>query len=180
MASENSSAKRTIDQSAFMAILNSRKTIARTHIGLQVLLAVQGTGTFLPKGHKYTVNGKERENEFDRTIYNLRANSQISMQRDENRKLVADAMKAESAGDVDKATELYNQYLNNVQVSFSVVERGGTSRQFASGDMVTAVVAESTNVDTGSTQLVVNDVRYKAPATIESAKFDITELVGEL
>lgn len=160
-----------------MAILNSRKTLKRDHIGQQVQLAIQGNGTFLPQGHKYTVAGSARVNEFDRTIYNLKANSSLSMQRAENKQLLSEALKAESAGDMEKATELFNDYLNAVQVSFSVIEP--SSRRFASGDMVTAIVAEAIGKDSDVPQLVVNDVRYKAPVTVEATKFDITELIAE-
>ena len=166
--------QRKLDSKAFLAILNSRKTVKPTHVGMQVLLAVQGNGQFLPKGHKYTVAGEERENEFDRTIYNAKANSALSMARADFRTILADAFKAESAGDVDKASELFNAYLNSVQMSFSVIEP--STRKFASGDAITAMIAM---VDTkaGEQQIVLNDVRYKAPTTVEDTKFEISDLI---
>lgn len=170
------SSGRIIDQAAFLNILNSRKTLKTSHVGLQVILAIQGIGTFLPKGHKYAANGVDRENQFDRTIYNLKANSQLSMMRDENKQLLSAAMKADSAGNVEDSTKLFNEYLNNVQVSFSVIEP--SQRKFASGDMVTAIVAEAIAQGTEAKQLVVNDVRYKAPTSVEATKFDITDLIA--
>lgn len=170
-----STQQRQIDDKAFINILNSRKTLKISHVGLQVLLAIQGIGQFLAKGHKYTVGGEERTNEFDRTIYNVKANSQLSMMRAENKQLLSDAMKAQAEGRPDDATALFNQYLNAVQVSFSVIEP--SSRKFESGDMVTAVVAEVES-KAGDKQIAVNDVRYKAPANVEATKFDITALIG--
>lgn len=175
MSTQTTAPARMLDAKAFMSILNSRITIKTDNVGQQVLLAVQGNGTFLPKGHKYTVNGTDRENQFDRTIYNLRANSQLSMLRDENKQLLSDAIKAESAGNTEEAHKLFNDYLNAIQVSFSVIEP--SSRKFASGDMVTAVVGEAIS-EAGSKQLVVNDVRYKAPVTLTKTTFDITDLIN--
>lgn len=168
--------RRKLDSKAFLAILNSRKTIKVSHAGQQVLLSVQGEGQFLPKGHKYSVAGEERENEFDRTIYNLKANSAISMQSAENRELLKKAMQAESAAEVDDADELFNEYLNAIQVSFSVIEP--SPRKFASGDQVTAVIAE-VETKAGNKQLVVNDVRYKAPTQVEATKFEVSDLMAD-
>lgn len=167
--------QRIIDAKAFMSILNSRVTLKTDHAGQQVLLAVQGNGTFLPKGHKYSVGTEGRENMFDRTIYNVRANSQLSMLREENKQLLSDALKAESAGDTEKAQELFNQYLNAVQISFSVIEP--SSRKFASGDACTAMVAVTDTKENGQ-QIVINDVRYKAPTTVAKTTFDITDLIS--
>lgn len=167
--------RRLIDTKGFMAILNKRKTVKLTHVGNQVVLTVQGTGQFLPKGYKYQGPAGATENLFDRTIYNLQANSQLSMLRAENKAILTDAIKAESTGDMESATDLFNDYLNAIQISFSVIEP--SNRKFASGDQVTAIVAEATNA-AGERQLVVNDVRYKAPVSIEATTFALSDLLA--
>lgn len=167
--------RRTLDATAAMNILNSRKTLTTKLIGEQIVLSVSGNGQFLPAGFEYSGPGGVTTNQFDRTIYNLRANSQLSMLRKETKQLLASAMKAQSAGDTEAASQLFNDWLNTVQISFSVIERG-SSRPFATGDMVTAVVAEVTN-KAGERQLVVNDVRYKAPTQVESIKFELSDLL---
>lgn len=166
---------RLIDAKAFMAILNSRTTLKTTDEGTKAVLTVQGNGTFLPKGHKYSVGTDARENMFDRTIYNLKANSQLSMLRDENKKLLASAMQAETAGNVEEASKLFNEYLNAIQVSFSVIEP--STRKYQSGDDVKAKVAIADTKENGK-QLVVNEVTYMAPVTLAKTKFDITDLIG--
>lgn len=170
-----STTRRLIDTKGFMAILNKRKTLKTTHVGAQVVLTVQGTGQFLPKGYKYPGPSGITENQFDRTIYNLLANSQLSMLRPENAEILKNAIKAESAGDMEAATELFNEYLNSIQVSFSVIEP--SNRKFNSGDQVTAVVAEVAN-SAGVNQIVVNDVRYKAPVNVEATTFVLADLLG--
>lgn len=171
-----STTRRLIDTKGFMAILNKRKTLKTTHIGAQVVLTVQGTGQFLPKGYQYAGPTGARENMFDRTIYNLQANSQLSMLRPETKKILNEAIKAESAGDMETATDLFNEYLNAIQVSFSVIEP--SNRKFNSGDMVTAVVADVLAAS-GERQLVVNDVRYKAPLNVEATAFELSDLLFE-
>jgi hypothetical protein len=172
--------RRLIDTTGFFAILNKRKTIKADHIGSQIVLAVQGNGQFLAKGFTYDGPKGATENMFDRWIYNLQANSAYSMQRPENKAILVEAMKAEAAGDLEAATDLFNDFLNAIQVSFSVIVNPGSSpRKFESGDQVKATVEEVTN-GAGVKQLVVNDVRYKAPVAVEATKFTVEDLLGDL
>lgn len=178
-ASTPANGRRLIDMKSMMQILNKRKTILTTHFGQQVVLTVQGNGQFLAKGFQYPAPGGTgmTENQFDRMIYNLQANSQLSMQRPEFKAILLEAVKAESAGDTDTAHELFNDYLNKVQVSFSIIENpGGTSRRFFSGDQVTTVI-EQTVGRSGLPQLVANDVRYKAPVSIAAKSFELSDLI---
>ena len=174
MSTQNT--QRKLDSRAALAILNKRKTLKPTHIGQQVLLSIQGNGQFLSKGHKYSVDGEERENEFDRTIYNVQANSSVLMNKPEMRALLAEALKAESAGETEVAHEKFNAYLNAVQISFSVIEP--SNRKFASGDAVTAY-PRMVETKAGEQALVIDDVRYKAPSVVEETKFDISDLIAQ-
>jgi hypothetical protein len=166
---------RIISQAIAMAILNSRMTLTRAHVGQQVLLVIQGNGTFLSAAEQKAQNPDMTE-AFDKYIYNTKANSQEAMARPENRKLLTEAVKAESAGDTTKASELYNQFLNAVQVSFNVIADRG--RKFENGDAITAFVAEA-DTKSGHKAIVINDVRYKAPTAVEKVKFDISDLLAE-
>lgn len=174
VAATAANGRRLIDTKAMINILNKRKTVTVNHVGHQIVLTVQGDGQFLPKGFQSATATGITENQFDRTIYNLQANSQLSMLRKENKTILADALKAESAGDMQAAHDLFNDYLNGVQISFSVIEP--SSRRFASGDMVTAVVDRVVS-KAGLDQIVVNDVRYKAPVNIAAVKFELSDLL---
>lgn len=175
-----SSNRRVIDTKAFMAILNKRITLKPDHIGQQVVLAVQGNGQFLPKGYQYpdpSGTGMS-ENLFDRWIYNLRANSSLLMALPANRQLLAEAIKAESAGDMETATDLFNEYLNAVQFSFSVIDNPGSTRaKFTSGDQVKATVVEVTTAR-GERRIVVNDVTLKPAVVLTAATFSLSDLIG--
>lgn len=172
--------RRLIDNAGFLAILNKRKTLKLDHVGQQITLSVQGTPQFLAKGFAYTGPKGATENQYDRYIVNVAANSALSMQRAENKAILMEAMKAESAGDMEAATDLYNDFLNAIQVSFSViVNPGREARKFESGDMVKATV-DLVDTAAGTKQIVINDVRYKAPLNIEATKFSVTDLLGDL
>ena len=173
------SARRIIDTKVFMSILNKRVTLKPDHIGQQVVLAVQGNGQFLPKGYQYAdpSGAGMRENLFNRWIYNLRANSSLLMQDKANRQLLAEAIKAESAGDMETATTLFNDYLNAIQLSFNVIENPGTTAvKFSSGDQVKATVAEVTTAR-GTRSIVVNDVRLKPAVVLTAQTFDLSDLI---
>jgi hypothetical protein len=165
-----------IDAARAIAIINSRTPLSRTHVGQQVLLTVQGAGTFQSATQQEAKTPGQKAY-FDKYIHNLKANSTEAMSRPENKAIFAAAMKAEAAGNVDEASELFNEYLNNVQVSFNAIARPGV-RKFEDGDMCTALVEEA-DTKSGNRAIVVNQVKYKAPTTVEKVKFSITDLLGE-
>lgn len=165
-----------IDAARAIAIINSRTALSRTHVGQQVLLTVQGAGTFQTAAQQEAKTPGQKAY-FDKYIHNLKANSTEAMSRQENKAILAAAMKAEAAGNVEEAGDLFNEYLNNVQVSFNAIARAGV-RKFEDGDMCTALVEEA-DTKSGNKAIVVNQVKYKAPTTVERVKFSITDLLGE-
>lgn len=166
------SGTRQIDSKAAIAILNKRITVTPADAGSSLQLSIQGSGQFLAKGHKYTVAGAERENGFDRTIYNVRASSSLLMVL--NKPLFTEALKAESTGDAQGAHDLFNAYLNATQLSFSVIMP--SSRVFHTGDdikaRITSVVSQA-----GVTSLQLDDVSYVAPKVKLATKFEISDLI---
>lgn len=163
---------RQIDSKSAIAIINKRTTVTPADAGSDLKLTVQGSGQFLAKGHKYQVAGEDRENMFDRTIYNLRASSALLMAF--HKPLFTAAMKAEGAGEMDKAHDLFNEYLNAIQLSFSVIEP--SSRRFHNGDSVKATVQLVVSL-AGNQSVQVDNVSYIAPVVKAATKFDVTDLI---
>lgn len=163
---------RVIDSKAAIAIINKRSTLKVSDAGQLMQFIVQGNGQFLPKGHKYTANGTDRENQFDRTIYNLRANSAIAMAA--NKSLFTDALKAESAAETSKAHDLFNEYLNKIQISFSVIEP--STRKFTNGSVVRAIVETAINA-ANEQAIVVNDVSEVRATTAAKTTFSVEDLM---
>lgn len=168
------SAGRMIDSKAAIAILNKRITVTPADAGSSLQLSIQGSGQFLAKGHKYTVAGAERENGFDRTIYNVRASSSLLMTLADNKRLFTDGMKAESTGDAQAAHDLFNAYLNATQLSFSVIMP--SSRVYHSGDDIKARITSVVSL-AGVTSLQLDDVSYVAPKVKLATKFEVSDLI---
>jgi hypothetical protein len=166
---------RILDAKAAQAIINSRLTITSKYVGEQVKLQIQGNGTFqsAKEQEERTPNQKAY---FDKYIHNLKANSAEAMSRKENRELLEAALKAESTGDMATASELYNKYLNAIQLSFNVIAQAG-KRKFADGDMVVCKIGTADTL-AGHRAFTVSDVRYVAPVEVEQVKFDITALIA--
>ena len=165
----------------FLQILNSRKTVKPEFIGQGPVknFEIQGQGQFLAKGHTYTVGGEERTNEFNRTIYNLKVNNPYEMAKPELVALMKEAMDLETAGDKDAASELFREYLNKVQMSFSVIEneRGTTPRYHDKQDVICHF--EMVDTKAGDKQIAVIKVTpQEAIAAGKAVKYDVSDLIG--
>lgn len=170
---------RKVDSKLAISIINRRATLKVTDAGRLMQFIVQGGGQFLPKGHKWMTGDVERENQFDRTIYNLKANSAIAMQA--NKGLFTEALKAESAGDTDKAHDLFNEYLNAIQISFSVIDNGnGRSARFNNGSVVKAIVGTSVSALTNATSIIVDNVSEVVAEVAAKTTFSIDDLMEEV
>lgn len=167
-----------IDATRAMAIINSRKNITREHIGEQLVRQVQGKGTYQSAAEQEARN-PGRSQYFPQYIYNLKANSTEAMGRAENKAIIKAAMEAEAAGNTAEASKLFNDYLNAIQVSFTMIDRPGV-RKLEDGNLVTLIVQEA-ETKAGHKALVATDVKYKAPlAEGAQTKFSITDLLGEV
>lgn len=170
--------QRAVDSKLVIAIMSKRALLKLSDAGSLMQFIIQGVPQFLPKGHKYVTNGVARENGFDRTIYNLRASSAIAMA--DNKALFSEALKAEGAGEVEKAHDLFNDYLNATQISFSIIENDrGTTRKFQNGDVVKAIVGTAINQTTNATSIIVDNVVAVAAVTAAPVRFSVEDLMAE-
>jgi hypothetical protein len=167
---QTSATARIMDYDRFMAIFNSRKPITTDLVaGGKVILSVQGEGTFFPKNDA-------KNSPFDKYIYNLKANSMLSVARAENKQLLKKALVAHNEGHAEEASALFNEYLNAVQISFNVP--ADRAQRFANGDDVKCDI-ELVETKDGQKQLVVRSVSKEAPKKIAARKFDITDLIDD-
>lgn len=106
-------------------IIASRSIVKlqQAQMGDTVRFHIQGNGFTLPVTDKTGAQVLDRQTQqpLFKTIYGVKANSHVAMMNPLNREILTNAMKAETAGNVEEAHTLYNQYLNKIQVSFSVV-----------------------------------------------------------
>jgi len=167
-----------LDSKRAIAILNSRKTLTPAHVGQQVLLTIQGNGTYQTvdqQKERDAAAGKAAANYFPKWIHNVKANSSEAISRAENKALFTEAMKAESLGNMDEASKLFNEWLNNTQVSFNSIDNG--RRKLQNGDAITAFV-ETAETKLGHMAITLNQVQYKAPEAVAAVKFDISDLMA--
>lgn len=106
-------------------IIASRAIVKQqqAQMGETVRFHIQGNGFTLPVTDKSGAQVLDRQTgqPLFKTIYGVKANSHIAMMNPLNRAIITQAMKAETAGNEEEAHTLFNQYLNKIQVSFSVV-----------------------------------------------------------
>lgn len=165
-----------LDSARTIQIMNSRALVTPKDLGRTLKFIVQGNGNFLPKGHKYVVAGEERENAFDRTIYSLQANSSLRIAASKH--LFAEGLKAESAGDMETASQKYNAFLNACQLSFSVIE-GPSSARYHRGDRVQADVNIVTGQATGNLAVILERISAIAPEAAQKSTFSVDDLISQ-
>lgn len=181
--------RRNIDAKGAMAIVSKRSMIQLTDIGKTLRFHVQGNGNIIPamkNTGRVDATGKniqEQALSFDgksplmKRIYNLRVNSQMAMQNPRNQAILQAALQAEAAGNEDEASDLINQYLNKVQVSFSYLINTGVVKEFYDGQLVEGEVTEL-KTDNGTT-IVLENVRAVAIAkAVATPAFTISDLLG--
>lgn len=140
---------RQMNMASVKGIMNKRILIPATAEGKTYLFTVQGNGNVIDvknKDGELVQSIVEPGTVLQKTIFNTRANSALAMGLDINKQLLKDAVAAERAGDTAKAHELFNAYLNAVQISFSVLHPSSLLNQL------------STNVDIkGKVQKITTD-----------------------
>lgn len=142
------------DAKSAIATFNKRGTaITPSHIGQLVKAFIQGTPQYLAKGANQS-NG--RTNQFDRMIYNLTLTDGVKAGSPESKKLFTEGMKAEAAGDVELAHEKFNEWLNNCQMTFSVIDNPTTVR-FTRGQYVQGVIGSAVNQQ-GENVIIIDHV----------------------
>jgi hypothetical protein len=163
---------RLLNKAGVRAIMNKRTTIPTTAVGRKVSLLVQGNGNVIDVTDKdgnpvhSTIKGFEGTI-LEKKIFNVRANSAMAMQNPRNRQYMIDALKAEAAGEDQKAHDLYNQYLNSCQLSFGIIlgSNTGVVDQLANNVQIDAIVQQ---IDTENGSLITID-----PSTISFPKSEV-------
>lgn len=170
---------RTLDFTAVQNILAKRKILRVTDAGELIKAHIASTtGVTIPVTTKEgdPVMGQNGM-PLMKTIYNLQVNSHIAMLNPRNREYLSEGMKAETAGDMEKATELYNKYLNSIQVSFNVLLTSASVPTFGKNDMVQGTVQLITT-DNGQLLTLDKVTAVKAKTLGDSQKFSLNELLG--
>lgn len=165
---------------SIQSIFSKRTTVPTIKAdGPKLVFTVQGEGT--------TIDVTDKAGEFvldqdgvvlQKTIFNVRANSELALKNPLNIALLRDAIKAEKLGKAQEAHDLYNQYLNKVQISFSVFTNSAVATKITNGVEIEARVQLIT---TDNGQLLTIDpstITIKAAEFLRASTFDLEALTG--
>lgn len=165
--------------SAVQNIIAKRSLIDVAQAGELVKLTIQSGGTtiaVLDKAQAPVLSAQGLP--LTKTIYNVAANSAVAMRNPRNREILATAHAAEQEGDMDTASRAYNDYLNKIQVSFSVMHNpGAVIVPFTKNELVKGIVQLIT---TENGQLITLDKVSAVVATTLKAttKLSLNDLLG--
>ena len=166
-------------------IMKKRLTIPEALVGKKVLLTIQGNGNVIDVTDKSgnVVISKLAGQEgivLQKKIFNVRANSAGAMANQRTRQFMIDGLKAEQAGDTEKASELYNQYLNSCQISFGVLMPNRLAEELSSGVDIAGRI-ELVETENGKLLTIATDsITVKEPEMAESTSFDLDDFAAEL
>jgi hypothetical protein len=175
-------AQRLLNSKAVQNIMNKRKVLDAKLVGKKVSITIKGNGTQImvtTKEGKVVESVVEPGTPFEKVIFNLGANSSIAMLNKANWALAAEGLKAEKAGDPAKAHEFFSDFLNKMQVSFSIPTTLPVLALL--GDQAD-IEARVIRVDTENGSLLTIDpatIRVLAPVELRDTTFSFDGLLEE-
>jgi len=172
----------TLTAQTVQNIIASRSIVKQhqAEIGDTVRFHIQGQGFTLPVTDKTGAHVLDRQTQqpLFKTIYGIKANSHIAMLNPLNRAILTEAMKAETAGDTEKAHNLFNQYLNKIQVSFSIVLNHGRINPTFSDKQLVEGECQLITTENGSL-ITMQNVRAVAVAKLgKTPEFSLSDLMS--
>lgn len=172
---------RLINMASVKSIMNRRVLIVNSMIGKRVRMFIQGDGTVLDAKHKdgsyvlSTVAGQEGT-VLQKRIFNLQANAQAAMTTPLNREALKRGIDAEKAGDMEKAHEAYNEYLNRCQLTFGILLPNPTADKLGHGVEIAATIQQVTT-DNGSLLTIdPSTISIVEPEVAGSTVFNVDDI----
>jgi len=177
MSTQTSSFK--LDAKATQKIIAKRRIFRAADAGTIFKFDIQGNGTTIPVLNKDKAQVNDAAGlPLYKTIYNTNVNSHVAMLNPRNQAILREAMVAETAGNMELAHEKFNEYLNAVQVSFSVIlNNGRTNPVFSKGDLVKGKVQLITT-DNGQLLTVENVTAVRIEEASSTMSFNLSDLMG--
>lgn len=176
--------QRKLTQAGVKGIMTKRIMVPANAVGKRVKFLVQGNGN--------TVDVKNKEGDFvtstipgyegtvlQKKIFNLRANSAVAMSNTRNRQYLIDALKAEKAGDAEKAHELFNEYLNSTQMSFGILLPSNIADKLSAGVEIAATVTEVTTENGSLLTIDPSTISIVEPEVYGSTSFDMSDFIED-
>lgn len=134
-----------VDGKRAKAFFDARSIITSALIGRRVVVFVRNDGNVIDvqdKEGKLVMEINNPEIVLRKRIFNANSNSEAAILAAPNKALLAEAIAAEKAGDKVLASEKFNDYLNKVQFSFSVLSTSSMFDKIRGGMDVIGTVQE--------------------------------------
>jgi hypothetical protein len=163
-------------------IIKSRSIVKQqqAQMGDTVRFHIQGNGFTIPVTDKTGAQVLDRQTQqpLFKTIYGVKANSHIAMMNPINREILKSAMLAEKEGDDEAAHNAFNQYLNKIQVSFSVILNHSRVNPVFYDKQLVEGECELITTENG-TLITMTNVRAAAVAKLgKTPEFSLENLMG--
>lgn len=177
-----STTQRSMTSASVKAIMQKRISIPTEAVGENVKLRVQGNGNTIDvtdKSGEPVQSLQQPGTVLQKKLFNFKANSGIALQNSRNRQLVIDGIKAEKAGDTEKAHELFNAYLNATQLSVGILLPSKVSENLRDGVLISADIMR---VDTDNGSLLTIDpstISIVEAKTYGATSFDLDDFDTE-
>lgn len=162
-------------------MIASRSIVRLTDVGETKRFHIRGNGNVIPvltkDGAQVMASGTDNV-PLMKTIYNVKANSHVAMLNSRNQEILRAAMTAEKEGDDAAAHNAFNQYLNKIQVSFSVILNPGRKAQtFYDGQLVEGEI-ELVTTENGQLLTISNPRPVKIEKLAATPAFTLADLMG--
>jgi hypothetical protein len=169
-----------IDSASVKAIMNRRNLTKTSKVGENEVFTIQGDGNVIDVRNAAgelvtsTIPGYEGT-VLQKKIFNTKSNSQLAMSNERTRNYLIDGLKAEKAGDKEKAHELFNKYLNACQVSFGVLLPSPVADTLVSGSRIAADIALVTTENGSLLTIDTSTIMVKQAGIQDKTTFNLED-----
>lgn len=180
--STTNSAQRKLDQTAVAQILSSRRTFGPLDAGKTQIVDIQRDATLMTAaqqaGWDKEAGRPAAKSYFDKHVYNLKATDSTLVQKHIN--LFKEGVQLESAGDIEGASEKYNEFLNACQVTYNeIVNATDPEPRFRAGDEIKVKLAMVASEQGNSSKIgTVGKATLVAPENVAPVKYDVSNLLA--
>lgn len=157
-----------------ISIMNKRTLVPATMEGKKVRLTVRGNGVLIDvktKDGELVQSIIEEGMVFQKVVFNTESNSGLAMSNPLNKALSAAAIAAERAGNVDEADKLFKDFLNGVQLSFSVPSTSSILAKLTDRVDISAKVIKITTENGSLLTIDPTSISVLAPEELKAVSF---------
>jgi hypothetical protein len=160
------------------SFLSRRKKVMPSDVGRKVTFTVRGNSTQMDvtnKDGELVASASSPDEVLQKFIINTDAVSAIALSNERNKLILSEAVAAENAG--EDASELYQQFMNRIQVSFNVLNPALAAKLVHNTEFSAKVIMVTT--ENGSLYTVdPTTISIVAPGELATLSFNIDDILG--